>query len=704
MTRVLTEPPQDDSLPDGARFGGWWHDGPDGRILCDLCPRACSLQPGDRGFCFVRENRDGQMVLNTYGRSTGFCVDPIEKKPLNHFLPGTSVLSFGTAGCNLGCKFCQNWSISKSREVRQLSEAATPETIATAAVELGCRSVAFTYNDPVVWAEYAIDTARICRDRGIHTVAVTAGYITASARSSFFRFIDAANVDLKAFQEQFYRRWTLSHLQPVLDTLAWLQQETDVWVEITNLVIPDANDSDDEFRRMCDWILTNLGNRVPLHFTAFHPDFRMRDRSATPPETLLRAYDLARRMGIQYVYVGNVDDRTHQSTYCPRCRNLVIERNWYELGTYDLCEGRCGRCGEEIAGRFEPSPGHWGRRRLPVQIADFAPPPARDCAASSLKDAVAAKAAIESSKPAVLPPKGDPKMTQSKTVPSSTGDVPRPALTSGQERVVLHAVSEIVQAAVRGEHVRFSDRDLAGAASLPVYGCFVSIKRQGHLRGCCGFLGRQSTLASAIQESAVTSATGDVRLPSVSVSELPYLQFEIWLLYGRRPIRNQGDARIKEVEIGRHGLQIQQGQARGLLLPGVAEDHGLDAEAFLQQVCLKAGLPPTAWREQDVALATFEGYVIRGDFDSSVLLPAEDTEQLCLSETELGQLVALLLPECECCRLRCGANLLPGGMFRRVGPRHPGADPGGGSRGSPLVLAFVASKARADPGIPVSTL
>ncbi len=282
---------------DGSLVGDWWHPVPGERIVCDLCPRGCTLKPGDRGFCFVRENRGGQIVLTTYGRSTGFCVDPIEKKPLNHFFPGSSVLSFGTAGCNLGCKFCQNWSISKSREVRQLSEHATPHTIATAASQLGCRSVAFTYNDPVIWAEYAIDTAPACHALGIKTVAVTAGYITASARQAFFEVMDAANVDLKAFTEQFYQQLTLSHLQPVLDTLSWMQRETNVWLEITNLVIPRANDGHDEFRRMCDWILAELGDRVPLHFTAFHPDFRLRDRAATPRETLLEAYEIAQSDG-----------------------------------------------------------------------------------------------------------------------------------------------------------------------------------------------------------------------------------------------------------------------------------------------------------------------------------------------------------------------------------------------------------------------
>ncbi len=371
MSRIVL-PPDQPALPDGSRLGGWWHPIDDeGRMVCDLCPRACQLKPGDRGFCFVRENRDGQMVLNTYGRSTGFCIDPIEKKPLNHFYPGTSVLSFGTAGCNLGCKFCQNWDISKSREVERLSEYATPDMIAEAAETLGCRSVAYTYNDPVIWAEYALDCADACRQRGVKSVAVTAGYICDEARPTFFAGMDAANVDLKSFSEDFYYKITYSHLQPVLDTLHWLKHESDVWFEITNLIIPQANDSDDELARMCDWVLEHVGDEVPIHFTAFHPDFRMRDRPSTPHETLLAAYDLAKSKGLHYVYVGNVNDVQHHSTYCPGCGQVLIERDWYSLGEYRLRENRCSACDYEIAGRFDAQPGTWGPKRLPVRISDY---------------------------------------------------------------------------------------------------------------------------------------------------------------------------------------------------------------------------------------------------------------------------------------------------------------------------------------------
>lgn len=349
--------------------GRFWHEVENGaRIHCDLCPRACVLKDGDRGFCFVRQNQGGEMILTTYGLSTGFCVDPVEKKPLNHFLPGTSVLSFGTAGCNLGCRFCQNWSISKSRETAMLSEQATPDEIAEAAAKLGCHSVAFTYNDPVIWAEYAIDAAHACHERGIKTIAVTAGYITPEARPEFYSVMDAANVDLKAFTEVFYQHLSLAHLEPVLDTLKWLKHETGVWFEVTNLIIPEENDSPEETARMCDWILSNLGCDVPVHFTAFHPDFKLMHRPPTPPATLAAAREQALKAGIKFAYVGNVYDVERQSTYCPACQAVLIERDWFELGVYRMKGSSCSFCGCEIAGVFDAYKGNWGRRRLPVVI------------------------------------------------------------------------------------------------------------------------------------------------------------------------------------------------------------------------------------------------------------------------------------------------------------------------------------------------
>ena len=354
--------------PETAYPGRWWHRLEDGRIQCNLCPRYCKIAAGKRGFCFVRANEDDRIVLTTYGRSSGFCIDPIEKKPLNHFLPGTSVLSFGTAGCNLGCKFCQNWDISKSREMQRLSDEAMPDQIAETAERLGCRSVAFTYNDPTIFAEYAIDIAKACHAREIKTVAVTAGYITQEARGEFYGQMDAANVDLKAFTEEFYRNICFAELQPVLDTLKFLKHETNVWFEITTLLIPDANDSPEEIDRMTDWIMENLGPDVPLHFSAFHPDFKMQDRGPTPASTLTRSRDIALSKGIRYVFTGNVHDSHGGSTYCPGCGACLIERDWYELGRYRIQNGQCMECSQRIPGVFEDEPGNWGRKRMPVRI------------------------------------------------------------------------------------------------------------------------------------------------------------------------------------------------------------------------------------------------------------------------------------------------------------------------------------------------
>jgi pyruvate formate lyase activating enzyme len=341
----------------------------DGRLQCDLCPRDCKLHEGQRGLCFVRKREEDRMVLTTYGRSSGFCVDPVEKKPLNHFYPGTSILSFGTAGCNLACKFCQNWDISKSKEMDRLQDRASPESIARSALDLGCKSVAFTYNDPVIFAEYAMDVADACHDAGVKAVAVTAGYMHAEARRAFYAKMDAANVDLKGFTDDFYHRICGGRLQPVLDTLVYLVKETDVWTEITTLLIPGKNDSDDELKAQCRWIRENLGPDVPLHFTAFHPDWKMTDIGPTPLATVQRAREIARLAGLNYVYTGNVHDESGGSTYCPSCENPVVVRDWHAIREYRLsAEGACGFCGAALAGRFQNYSRPFGSRRIPVRL------------------------------------------------------------------------------------------------------------------------------------------------------------------------------------------------------------------------------------------------------------------------------------------------------------------------------------------------
>tara|TARA_B100000676_G_C18045911_1_gene827916 strand:- start:653 stop:1750 length:1098 start_codon:yes stop_codon:yes gene_type:complete len=349
--------------------GRYWQTLDDGRIQCQICPRLCKLRNGQRGLCFVRQALENQIYLTTYNRSSGFCIDPIEKKPLNHFLPGTPILSFGTAGCNLTCKFCQNWDISKSTEFDKLTEKASPEMIAETAKSYGCRSIALTYNDPVIFMEYAVDVAKACNKLGIKTVAVTAGYILPQARIEFFSNIDAANIDLKAFNEKFYKKICGGELKPVLDTLIYLKKETNIWFELTNLLIPDENDSPEEINLMTKWIFENLGSDIPLHFSAFHPDWKMKNHKITPHSKLTRSREIALSNGLRYVYIGNVHDKNGSSTYCYNCEKLLIGRDWFELSDWNLNQnGHCIYCGTKCEGIFEKSHGDWGSKRQPVKI------------------------------------------------------------------------------------------------------------------------------------------------------------------------------------------------------------------------------------------------------------------------------------------------------------------------------------------------
>ena len=347
----------------------YWHPLDDGQLQCDLCPRHCRLQEGQRGLCYVRQRLDDEIKLVSYGRSSGFCVDPIEKKPLSHYYPGSSVLSFGTAGCNLACKFCQNWDTTKSREMDTMADRASPQQLAQAAVELNCRSIAFTYNDPVIFMEYAVDVAAACRERGINTVAVTAGYIDPEPRVEFFQAVDAANVDLKAFSDRFYYKICGGHLAPVLETLQYIKHETDTWLELTTLLIPGENDSPDELNAMTRWVVEHLGPDVPMHFTAFHPDWKMRDIERTPASTLSRARDIAQSNGVRYAYTGNVHDPAGSSTWCHHCGELLIERDWHRLGRWALDgQGSCAACGTAVAGYFCAEPDHAITRPVRVRL------------------------------------------------------------------------------------------------------------------------------------------------------------------------------------------------------------------------------------------------------------------------------------------------------------------------------------------------
>ncbi len=346
------------------REARWWEPIGEGRVRCTLCPRDCRLREGQAGFCFVRENQGGRLVTTAWGRSTGFAVDPIEKKPLAHFRPGSTVLSFGTAGCNLGCRFCQNWDISKARlGERRSGDGFTPERVVQLALEEGAPGIAFTYNDPVIWAEYAIDVARAAHEAGLFTAFVTAGYVGPEARAEIFPHMDAANVDLKAFTEEFYAKVTLAHLAPVLETLEWLARDGRTWVEVTNLVIPGRNDAPEETAALARWLVEHMGPDVPLHLTGFHPDFMMRDVPPTPAATLTRARAIAIGEGLRYVYTGNVHDTGGQTTYCPACGEPVIERDWHAVRRIRMRGAACASCGAPIAGRFDEAGTSAGARR-----------------------------------------------------------------------------------------------------------------------------------------------------------------------------------------------------------------------------------------------------------------------------------------------------------------------------------------------------
>ena len=620
---------------DGAMQGAWWQHNSAGRIDCQLCPRKCSLKPGDKGFCFVRENRDGDMALTTYGKSTGFCIDPIEKKPLNHFYPGTPVLSFGTAGCNLGCKFCQNWDISKSREVERLSATAEPEAIARAAVEAECTSVAYTYNDPIIWAEYAIDTAKACRQAGVKNVAVTAGYITAEARGEFFEFMDAANVDLKAFTEDFYHKVTYSHLEPVLDTLRFLKHETEVWFEITNLLIPDANDNPGDLRRMCDWILKSLDDEVPIHFTAFHPDFRMTDRSRTSPDTLAKAREIAQTCGLKYVYVGNVHDVTRQSTFCPNCNQVLIERDWYQLGRYNIdVAGRCNSCQTSISGRFGTTKGEWGSKRQPIRISDYSVDSrqiyniegqAKKGLSVTGANQEAQDANSMNTSTARPTPVAQPQLLDIAKIPGKS------------QTAILQSAGKWVAQAVHEETPGAPQEFLGELANQIVMGAFVTLKRGEILRGCCGVLGKPMRLGEAIASAAAKTATEDQRMAAIAPNELPHLHLDVTLLGPFNRAEGEGAARADGIEIGKHGLMIQHAGKSGLLLPSVATERGWNATEFLHAVCNKAGLPTSAWQSSDAQVLTFDGECMGADMAEFLPVNLTNERPMPLNKEQLSE-------------------------------------------------------------------
>lgn len=331
----------------------YWQPEGEYQIRCMLCPRGCRLRDGQRGLCFVRQNIDQQLYLTAYGKTSGFAIDPIEKKPLFHFYPGSSILSFGSIGCNLTCKFCQNWRISKNQKMDRLSDYTSPMEIVSMAKENQCDMVAFTYNDPIISIEYVMDVAKACQTNNIKTVAVTAGYISPAARVDFFRYMDATNIDLKAFTQSFYHKLTSGHLDTVLETLKYVKKNTDCWLEITNLLIPGENDSPAEIESMSHWIATHLSSDVPLHFSAFHPDFKLKNKTRTSLASLQMARKIAQTAGLTHIYLGNVMDEPTSATYCGDCQTMLIKRKWHNITENRLQPGGyCSSCKNKVAGKF----------------------------------------------------------------------------------------------------------------------------------------------------------------------------------------------------------------------------------------------------------------------------------------------------------------------------------------------------------------
>ena len=629
-------------MPTIAERTKWWHPIADGKVVCTLCPRECHIPKGSRGFCFVRENVDGHLELSTYGRSSGFCIDPIEKKPLNHFLPGTPVLSFGTAGCNLGCKFCQNWDISKSRSTDATTNEASPEVIVEAAIKTGCKSLAFTYNDPVIWAEYAIDIAKVARQAGIKTVAVTAGYIQPEARKEFYKHMDAANVDIKGFTEKFYRKLCQAELKPILDTIEWLQKESNTWVELTNLMIPGENDSATETAEMCDWIVNHVGPDMPIHFTAFHSDYKMMETPNTPPATLERARDQAIAAGIRYAYVGNVHDVARQSTFCHACKKLLIERDWHQLGKYAMKGNRCGHCGVVIPGVFEERPGTWGQKRLPIKI-ESRRESGVGLMGGSGSGGVGELVTITSTMARqrrgggeetqkVLENKGnlamsEKKMDQAAAKPQAAEGLAKPQagaarteFSEGEARAMLAYARAVAVAAVNGTALTATlDPALAAA---PIYGLFVSFTRGGALRSCRGSWGGETLfeLGKMLLSVTVDSALRDTRFPRATAAELDLMELELNIMFDPQIVSARGAAKSDGIVIGTHGLVLSNPRGRGLLLPHVAVQGKMDRTQFFETLSQKAGLEKDAWLEDASSIMTFRATVLsqhppRAEFD-----------------------------------------------------------------------------------------
>lgn len=594
----------------------WWHtDGE--RIACDLCPNGCLIRDGGHGRCIVRQNHGGHFYLASGFGTTGFAVDPIDKKPFNHFLPGTPVLSFGTIGCNLHCKFCQNWNTTRAKDLAIHGDWATPAEIIATAKTYGCRSIALTYNEPIIWAEFGIEVAKAAHAADLKVVAVTAGYINPEPRTEFFKHIDAANVDLKSIDPDFYRNLTGGNLEPVLDTLRWLKHQTNIWLEVTNLLIPDSNDSEESVEKLCTWVLENLGPEVPLHFSSFHPDYKLKDKPRTPRDTLIRARQQALSLGLDFPYVGNVLDQANQSTYCPQCGTCIIARDHYEISAYAITGGVCRQCGQKIPGHFEDSPGSWGRKRVAVSIhaneANMEKTPTDEQSQSTSPEEHLTDVATHSVREASSALRQLEKQANPEHPTNATSNVtadPRIDFTNSDIQLILDHTRTLIQSVISKQRApMLLSPELAAS---PTYGVFVTLRRGSILRACRGSWGdpHANTLAAILTSAAVSTAMTDARFPAIVPAELPLLTLEISLMHSPQPISAQGSSIVDQIKLGQHGLVLTHPQGRALFLPQVAIEQNWDTKTFLDRLARKAGLSEDAWADPKAKLMTFEARVL----------------------------------------------------------------------------------------------
>jgi AmmeMemoRadiSam system radical SAM enzyme/AmmeMemoRadiSam system protein B/AmmeMemoRadiSam system protein A len=574
------------------------------RIRCLACGHRCLIDVGLRGICKARFNEAGELKV-PYGYVAGLQCDPVEKKPFFHVYPGSDALTFGMLGCDLHCSYCQNWISSQalrdSNAVAPLRPI-TPTQLIDVARREGARLVVSSYNEPLITAEWAVGVFREATAAGLACAFVSNGNATPEVLDYLRPWIVAYKIDLKSFSDRNYRSLggTLENITRTIEMV----HELGLWLEIVTLIIPGFNDSDAELRQAARF-LASIDRDIPWHVTAFHQDYKMTDPAPTSAQTLIRAAEIGAAEGLRFIYAGNLPGQVGpwENTRCPSCSTTLIERFGYLVRSYRVtAEGRCPSCQAQI-------PGVWPSRSADVKTGD-------DLAAykSRLPRPVAAPGRSLPVVP-VLPPQplqGTPAMPIQQPVPGArrSASVPITDLTEEQRQQIVSSTVTMLHATVSGRSAAFPAELLEVREQL-VAGAFVSLKRGKHLRSCCGMLGQQIPLSQALEHATVRVAREDLRFPPISPTELEHLEMEVWLLHNPQPVQARGEDRLEAITIGKHGVQVVRGEASGLFLPSVAVESNWDARRFLDQVCVKAGLPSNAWLDEATALFIFEGEVLR---------------------------------------------------------------------------------------------